>query len=45
VSLEEVRDNTGFDLAVAAEIGTTEPPSERELSVLRQLDPDKLYIA
>ena len=45
VSLEEVRDNTGFDLAVADEVGTTEPPSERELSVLRHLDPDKLYIA
>jgi len=45
VSLEEVRDNTGFDLAVAEKIGATEPPSERELSVLRHLDPDKLYIS
>ncbi|HEV2546266.1 MAG TPA: CoA-transferase [Stellaceae bacterium] len=45
VTLEEVQDNTGFRLLVAEQLGTTEPPSERELSVLRHLDPDKLYIA
>src|SRR5579872_6869911 len=45
VSLEEVRDNTGFPLLAADRIETTEPPSERELQVLRHLDPDKLYIA
>jgi glutaconate CoA-transferase, subunit B len=45
VTLEEVQDNTGFRLLVAEQLDTTEPPSERELSVLRHLDPDKLYIA
>jgi len=45
VSLEEVRDNTGFELLVADRVETTEPPSERELSVLRHLDPEQLYIA
>jgi len=45
VSLEEVRDNTGFELLVADQVETTEPPSERELSVLRHLDPEQLYIA
>jgi len=45
VTLEQVRDNTGFELLAAQKLGTTEPPSERELAVLRQLDPDKLYIA
>lgn len=45
VSLEQVRDNTGFDLAVASDLGTTEAPSAHELSVLRALDPDRLYIA
>ncbi len=45
VTIEEVQDNTGFKLLVADEFGTTEPPNERELSVLRHLDPDKLYIA
>ena len=45
VTLDEVRDNTGFELLAARELGTTEPPSERELAVLRHLDPDKLYIA
>ncbi len=45
VSVEEVRDNTGFPLLVADDLATTEPPSERELATLRHLDPDKLYIA
>ena len=45
VGLEEVRDNTGFELLVADQVETTEPPSERELSVLRHLDPEQLYIA
>jgi glutaconate CoA-transferase subunit B len=45
VTLEEFQHNTGFRLLVAEQLSTTEPPSERELSVLRHLDPDKLYIA
>ncbi|MBV8654375.1 MAG: 3-oxoadipate--succinyl-CoA transferase subunit B, partial [Alphaproteobacteria bacterium] len=45
VTVEEVQDNTGFELMVASDLKTTEPPSERELQVLRHLDPDKLYIA
>jgi glutaconate CoA-transferase subunit B len=35
VSLEEVRDNTGFDLLVPSEILCTLPPSAEELFVLR----------
>jgi len=45
VTLQEVQDNTGFELLVADKVETTEPPSERELAVLRHLDPDQLYIA
>ena len=45
VSLEEVQDNTGFELPASKALSVTEPPSERELAVLRNLDPDKLYIA
>ena len=44
VTVEEVQDNTGFELMVASKIETTAPPSERELQVLRHLDPDRLYI-
>ncbi len=43
-SIDRVRDNTGFDIQ-AADLETTEPPSARELAVLRELDPDRLYIA
>jgi glutaconate CoA-transferase, subunit B len=45
VSIEEVRDNTGFDLLVSRKLAVSGAPREQELSVLRNLDPDKLYIA
>jgi hypothetical protein len=39
----EVRDNTDFEIQ-AADLEATEAPSARELAVLRELDPDRLYI-
>ena len=44
VTLDQVRDNTGFDIE-AKHVGTTEPPTHKELAVLREIDPDQLYIA
>lgn len=37
VSVEQVRDATGWPLRVAADVGVTEPPTEAELDVLRRL--------
>lgn len=45
VTLEKVRDNTAFELVADAHIAVTEPPAQRELDVLRRLDPERLYIA
>jgi glutaconate CoA-transferase subunit B len=45
VELDEVQDNTGFDIAVADHVARTEPPQEKELAVLRTLDPERLYTA
>jgi glutaconate CoA-transferase subunit B len=45
VTPEQVQDNTGFKLDFAPGIAVTEAPTERELAVLRNLDPDRLYIA
>jgi glutaconate CoA-transferase subunit B len=44
VTLEEMQDNTGFDLMVSDELQTTEPVNEQELAILRRLDPDKIFI-
>jgi glutaconate CoA-transferase subunit B len=35
VTVDEVRENTGFDLIVPERVPVTEPPSERQLAVLR----------
>jgi len=45
VTAAEVQANTGFELAMAAELPVTDPPSDNELAVLRHLDPDRLYTA
>ncbi len=45
VSVEDVEANTGFDLDLADPLRVTAPPTDRELEMLRELDPDRLYIA
>ena len=45
VTREQVQDNTGFKLEFDHDTGVTEPPSDHELTVLRELDPERLYIA
>jgi glutaconate CoA-transferase subunit B len=43
VTVEQVRDQTAFDLTLAAAIETTAPPSAEELGILRELDPDRRF--
>ena len=45
VTAEEVRDNTGFDILIGKDVSVTKAPTDEELSVLRHLDPDRVYIA
>src|SRR6516225_7125910 len=45
VTAEEVQANTGFELLVGADLAVTDRPTQNELSVLRHLDPDRLYTA
>ncbi len=45
VTVEEVVENTGFDLIIPDHVGENEPPSARELRLLREeIDPEGLYI-
>jgi glutaconate CoA-transferase, subunit B len=45
VTRDQVQDNTGFELEFDHDTGVTEPPTDHELTVLRELDPERLYIA
>ncbi len=38
VTVEQVVENTGFELLMANELGMTDPPTDHELAVLRNLD-------
>jgi glutaconate CoA-transferase, subunit B len=44
ITREQVQDNTGFDLIFDDQLSVTEPPTEHELTTLRMLDPDRLFI-
>jgi glutaconate CoA-transferase subunit B len=44
VSVETIRENTGFPLGAAAVVGVTVPPSDEELGMLRALDPDRRFL-
>ncbi len=42
VTLEQVKDNTGFDLAVSVGLDQTAEPLEAQMKLLRELDPSEL---
>jgi glutaconate CoA-transferase subunit B len=44
VTVESVRENTGFELLTAERVAVTEPPSEEELATLRALDPERRFL-
>jgi glutaconate CoA-transferase, subunit B len=45
VTVDQVVENTGFELIIADEVGRNEPPTEMELRLLRdEIDPTGLYI-
>jgi glutaconate CoA-transferase subunit B len=44
VSVEEVVENTGFELLIASQVPITDPPEEAELSLLRDLDTERRFI-
>ncbi len=45
VSVEEVKANTGFEVLVSDTLTTTKPPTDKELGILRMLDPARQFLA
>jgi glutaconate CoA-transferase subunit B len=43
-SIEKVRANCSFDLNVADDVRETEPPTEEEIALLRNIDPTGFYL-
>ena len=44
VTVDHVREQTGFDLPMAPQVGELAVPSDEELRFLRLLDPDRLFL-
>lgn len=45
ITFDQVQENTGFELLRDKDIPVTAAPTAQELAVLRELDPDRRYIA
>jgi len=44
-TVAQVKENTGWDIRVRDDLRTTEPPTEKELRILREeLDPRGIYL-
>jgi glutaconate CoA-transferase subunit B len=43
-TMEQVRDNTGFEVLESPQLTTTKPPTDEELAILRMLDPKRQFI-
>ncbi|UCE91490.1 MAG: CoA-transferase subunit beta [Methanobacteriota archaeon] len=44
VTMDQVRENTPWEVKVADDLQTTPPPTDEEVSALRALDPDGIYL-
>jgi glutaconate CoA-transferase subunit B len=44
VTVDDVQANTGFEVLVSEALATTEPPTPKELDILRMLDPKRQFI-
>ena len=45
VTVEEIVDNTGFELIIPEHVGVNDPPNVEELRLLREeIEPERLYI-
>ena len=44
VTLDQVRENTPFEIGMAERVLTTDPPTAEELDIVRSLDPDRRYL-
>ncbi len=45
VTVEQVVENTGFELVIPDEVGRSSPPTAEELRILREeMDPERFYI-
>jgi glutaconate CoA-transferase subunit B len=45
VTVEEVIENTGFELVIPDRVKVNDPPSAKELRILREeIDPERFYI-
>jgi glutaconate CoA-transferase subunit B len=44
VSVQQVLENSGFDLIVPKNVQTTELPTPEEITLLRAIDPSGIYI-
>jgi glutaconate CoA-transferase subunit B len=44
VTVDQIKENVGWDLSISTEIKETEPPTKEEIEIMRILDPAGIYL-
>jgi glutaconate CoA-transferase subunit B len=44
VRVEDIKQNTGWDIKISKDLEVTKEPSENELTILRKIDPQRIYL-
>ena len=44
VTVDQIKENVGWDLSISTKIKETEPPTEEEIEIMRILDPAGIYL-
>jgi glutaconate CoA-transferase subunit B len=44
VTVEQVKENSGFEIIIPRHVSVTQPPSEKELRILKKIDPAGMVI-
>ena len=44
VTIEDIKNNSGFNITIPENVQTTTPPTKKELSILKQIDPAGIVV-
>jgi glutaconate CoA-transferase subunit B len=44
ITIEQIKDNTGWNLKISPNVRSTEPPTEEEVKIIRELDPEDIFL-
>lgn len=44
ISLEDIKENISWDIPISPKLTSTNPPTEKELKIIKELDPERIHL-